>query len=192
LTAHQFVFTATNDQITTYGWGENSIISGRWQQNTDLDRAAASRGLNDGWAQYDRVGDSSLDPFVALAYDNLSQEAPHMEFCPRTCQGESERLVEAARELQAIFMTSRQVGTDSLNGAPVYDAPAVSDFRADGSPIYAPTWASYRTGLSSGEASFDGFQGADGFGGGGGLGPPGGLEKAVWDNMHKPKKAKKG
>lgn len=53
------------------------------------------------------------------------------------------------------------------------------------------TWAASRLGLSSGQASYDGFQGFDGFGGGGGLGPPGGLEKAVWDNMHK-KKSKRG
>ncbi len=80
------------------------------------------------------------------------------------------------------------VGWENPDTGNIYNADGKwAGYNPDFRKTFGNTWGSFRVGLSSGEASYLGFQGADGFGGGGGLGPPGGLEQAVWDNMHKKK-----
>ena len=104
------------------------------------------------------VGDSSLDPFVSQAYAIVSQEPPHVNgilaWGSNTCQGEARHLIDVARQLQSEFMESRFLEY-SDDGSPIYEAPAVSGFDAEGNPIYG--------GGDSGAAGFDN-PGSDFFG----------------------------
>jgi RHS repeat-associated protein len=137
---HQFVFTATNGNVTkTFGWGENrDPFHGVWTTGSTDDKAAAAVLLRDGGAVYQ--GDSSLDPFVSKAYDIVSKEPAHVNGVvdfgiSNTCQAEARHLIDVARQLQADFLASRFLDY-SDDGSPVYEAPAVSGFDARGDPIY--------------------------------------------------------
>jgi RHS repeat-associated protein len=144
--AHQFVFTRSADGTVSgsWGWGERNFIMGAWDQtgvNSYNDKTAAASLLASRPIGAQRVGDSSLDPFVSRAHAILAREPAHLNgfwnggVCD-TCQGQAVRLVDLARALQAGDISSLFVGY-SDRGNPVYQGLAVSGFDSNGQPIYS-------------------------------------------------------
>lgn len=141
-TAHQFVYTTNPDGSLahTYTWGSNTwgLFSGYWQRDTDSATNTAARTLiSTGGGQ--RIGpDSSLDPFIDQAYQIVKSDPPHLngDIWPTRsdCQGEAQRLVGIAQDLQKQFMQSRFAYNDQ-NGNPVYNAPAVPGSSTSGGSI---------------------------------------------------------
>jgi RHS repeat-associated protein len=101
---HTFIFiTDENGMVVgTFGWGEDSILHGSWQPDSDIDMDAAREALSKGQAE--RVGDAAFDSYVRAVFRSKFQNAKgHMNFLLfLSCKSEAGNLVNQARIEQEI------------------------------------------------------------------------------------------
>ena len=101
---HTFVFTTNPDGTIahTYSWGSDPNPRGWNIDAQQLEIDTAQDALANGWAE--RVGDSSLDPYVRVAADGLNhRENEHMNgWLKNTCKTEADNLVDTAKQLQLL------------------------------------------------------------------------------------------
>ncbi|MGI8437543.1 MAG: RHS repeat-associated core domain-containing protein [Chthoniobacterales bacterium] len=142
--AHWFVYTTGSSGAlqNIYSWGSNGN-PGYWENSPSTlaqNVRAAQSFISNGNSGARFAGNSSLDPFVAFAYSQLSRQPPHWNgalpgaWGQPSCEGEAKNLVAYAQ-----FLLSRYLFRDNVTGAPVFSARAVSGFTADGRPIYVDT-----------------------------------------------------
>ena len=83
----------------TYSWGNDANLKG-WNIDQPLDIKTAREALANGKAQ--KVGDSSLDPFVQKAFDQLNKKRnEHANWIvTNNCKTETKNLLDRARQLQ--------------------------------------------------------------------------------------------
>ena len=111
--SHTFIFTANPNggNMRTYSWGNNANKRG-WNADQPEDKSAAFDALQLGFAEH--LGDSSLDPFVGQAFNNLnkpSNEHANLFIC-NNCKNEANKLMNEARSLQA-FAAPYNVGHEN-------------------------------------------------------------------------------
>lgn len=105
---HSFIFTTNpNGNLNnTYSWGNSANPRG-WNLNQSEDQAAANAALASNSGFYlNRVGDSSLDPFVDLAYYLLLNDPAHTHpnyWVTGNCKSEATDLTDLALALRTVF-----------------------------------------------------------------------------------------
>jgi len=105
---HTFIYTTNPDGSLehTYSWGnvyENG--DGVWRMDRLEDQNAANQAIANPSVRGDRIGDSTLDPYVAQAYQDLSTDpnSPSLHanwIVANSCKTEATRLSQEATELQ--------------------------------------------------------------------------------------------
>ncbi|HXR05420.1 MAG TPA: RHS repeat-associated core domain-containing protein [Verrucomicrobiae bacterium] len=101
--SHTFVITTNPDGTLahTYSWGTDKNSRG-WYEDFDPDKAAARQALKDGGNYLKKIGDSSLDPFVQQAFNNLNQKQNEHGngWIVNNCKSEAKGLESKAKKLQ--------------------------------------------------------------------------------------------
>ncbi len=106
---HSFIFTTQpNGSLgNTYSWGNSANPRG-WNVNQSEDRAAANAALASNSQFYlNRIGDSSLDPFVDMAYYVLLNDPAHTHpnyWIGPNCKSEANDLTDLALSLRQTFI----------------------------------------------------------------------------------------
>ncbi len=99
--SHTFTVTTDDDGSVshTYSWGNSANWKG-WNKDQPEDIAAANQALREGKAQ--RVGDSTLDPYIQRSFDVLNKkENEHMNgLVYYNCKTETTKLINGAKQLQ--------------------------------------------------------------------------------------------
>jgi RHS repeat-associated protein len=102
--SHTFVVTTNQDGSVdhTYSWGNDANLSG-WNMDQKLDIMTAQEALKDGSAE--RVGNATLDPFVAQEFAYLNQpQFEHLNLIVlENCKTETTKLINGARARQEFF-----------------------------------------------------------------------------------------
>lgn len=101
--SHTFIFTTNPDGSVahTYSWGNTANPEG-WNEDQPEDIAAANEALKLGGNYLNKVGDSSLDPYVNQAFNNLKQNEPEHPngIIDNNCKSEATGLTDEAQQLQ--------------------------------------------------------------------------------------------
>jgi RHS repeat-associated protein len=100
---HSFTFTTNPDGSIahTYSWGNTGNDRG-WHIDRTVDRNAAEQAMTLPRFLQNKVGDSTLDPYIQKAFDQLNKkENEHQNLgVARNCKWEATNLLHLARQLQ--------------------------------------------------------------------------------------------
>lgn len=104
--SHTFVFTTNPDGTIKdiYSWGTDENTCG-WTKKSGKelsgpDYEAAKRALEMGGNYLDKLGDSSLDPFIHDAYEEMKDQQHKNGLLRNNCKTEAHKLIDRAEELK--------------------------------------------------------------------------------------------
>jgi hypothetical protein len=116
--SHTFIFTSNPDgsNMKTYSWGNNRDTEG-WNYNQSEDLQAARNALQQNEAEH--LANSSLDPYVAQAFNDLNQPENRHPNCILfgNCKDEAWDLYDKANQLASQPSIPYNVGQE--NAPPV-------------------------------------------------------------------------
>jgi RHS repeat-associated protein len=108
---HSFTFTTNPDGSIahTYSWGNTGNDRG-WHMDHSVDRKAAEQAMTLPCFLQNKVGDSTLDPYIQKAFDQLNKkENEHQNLgVARNCKWEATNLLHLAKQLQKQDQEARE------------------------------------------------------------------------------------